>query len=96
MTEAYSGEVSSCGYWPGSGTEGLFYSYAYPSPPGFAGQPVTPDAAYFDQQLGEFVLPYAAVRTASDPDGYLLDFLNSTFQAARTSAAWPDTESRAL
>jgi len=96
MTEAYSGEVSSCGYWPGGGTEGLFYSYAYPSPPGFAGHPITPDAAYFDQQLGEFVLPYAAVRTASDPDGYLLDFLNSTFQAARTSAAWPDTDSRAL
>ena len=51
-----------------------------------------PDAAYYDEQLGEFVLPYAAVRTASDPDTYLLDFLNSTFQAAHRLAAWPCSE----
>ena len=92
MTEAYSGEVSSCGYWPGGAEEGIFYSYAYPSPEGFSGQSVTPDAAYYDEQLGEFVLPYAAVRTASDPDAYLLDFLNSTFQAAHRLAAWPCSE----
>jgi hypothetical protein len=89
MTEAYSEEVSSCGYWPGGAAEGAFYSYAYPAPNGFSEQPVTPDAAYFDQQLGEFVLPYAEVRAASDPDAYLLSFLESTFQAASRTAAWP-------
>ena len=89
MVEAYSDEVSSCGYWPGGAAEGIFYSYAYPTPPGFASQPVSPAAAYFDEQLGEFVLPYAAVRTAADPDAYLMDFLNSTFHAARDLASWP-------
>jgi hypothetical protein len=87
MVEAYSDEVSSCGYWPGGG-EGIFYSYAYPPPPGFASYPVSPGC--FDAGLGEFVLPYAAVREAADPESYLLGFLNSTFQAARTLAAWPD------
>jgi hypothetical protein len=89
MTEAYSDEVSSCGYWPGGAEEGAFYSYAYPNPAGFSEQPVTPEAAYYDQQLGEFVLPYAAVRAASDPDAFLLGFLESTFQAASRTAAWP-------
>jgi hypothetical protein len=89
MVEAYSDEVSSCGYWPGGADEGVFYSYAYPAPAGFAAQPVLPVAAYFDQQLGEFVLPYAAVRTAADPDTYLLEFLESTFRAARDTADWP-------
>jgi hypothetical protein len=92
MTEAYSGEVSSCGYWPGGAEEGIFYSYAYPAPDGFSGEPVTPDAAYYDEQLGEFVLPYAAVRAASDPDAFLRDFLNSTFQAAYHQAKWPCSE----
>jgi uncharacterized protein DUF5996 len=81
-SEASSDEVSGCGYWPGGPAEGVFCSCAYPSPAGFAGQPVSPEAAYFGQQLGEFVLPYAAVRTASDPDGRLLEFLSSAFQAA--------------
>ncbi len=89
MAEAYSDEVSSCGYWPGGAAEGIFYSYAYPAPAGFADQAVTPAAAYYDGQLGEFVLPYAAVRAASDPDSYLLGFLNSTFQAACRLASWP-------
>jgi Family of unknown function (DUF5996) len=89
MAEAYSAELSSCGYWPGGAAEGAFYSYAYPVPEGFSGQPVTPDAAYYDEQLGEFVLPYAAVRAASDPDAFLLSFLESTFQAARRLAGWP-------
>jgi hypothetical protein len=89
MTEAYSDEVSSCGYWPGGAEEGAFYSYAYPDPAGFSEQPVTPEAAYYDRQLGEFVLPYAAVRAASDPDAFLLGFLESTFQAASRTAAWP-------
>jgi Family of unknown function (DUF5996) len=83
MVEAYSKEVSSCGYWPGGAEEDAFYSYAYPAPAGFASQPVSPAAAYFDGQLGEFVLPYAAVRSAADPDAYLLDFLESTFRGAR-------------
>ena len=89
MREAYSDEVSSCGYWPGGAAEGVFYSYAYPVPDGFTEQLVTPDAAYYDHQLGEFVLPYAAVRAASDPDDYLLGFLESTFQAAYRTAGWP-------
>jgi len=89
MTEAYCEEVSSCGYWPGGAAEGIFYSYAYPEPDGFRDQRVLPEAAYYDDQLGEFVLPYAAVREASDPDAYLLSFLDSTFQAARHLAQWP-------
>jgi len=89
MAEAYSDEVSSCGYWPSGGGEGIFYSYAYPTPAGFDSCPVTPEAAYYDKQLGEFVLPYTAVRAAADPDAYLLEFLESTFQAARTTANWP-------
>jgi hypothetical protein len=89
MVEAYSDEVSSCGYWPGGAEEGAFYSYAYPAPAGFAGFPVAPAAAYFDESLGEFLLPYAAVRTASDPDAYLMEFLTSTFEAARSLAHWP-------
>ena len=94
MAEAYSDEVSSCGYWPGGAEEGIFYSYAYPAPEGFSAQPVTPAAAYFDEQLGEFVLPYAAVRAASDPDACLLGFLNSTFQAAHHLAGWPSLRPR--
>jgi len=89
MVEAYSDEVSSAGYWPGGADEGVFYSYAYPAPDGFASHPVTPNAAYYDEQLGEFVLPYAAVRTAADPDTYLTEFLDSTFRAARDLAGWP-------
>jgi len=96
MAEAYSDEVSSCGYWPGGGGEGLFYSYAYPAPAGFDAHPVAPQAAHYDKQLGEFVLPYAAVREADDPDAYLLEFLESTFQAAATLAAWPGAADRAL
>jgi hypothetical protein len=89
MAEAYSDELSSCGYWPGGASEGVFYSYAYPEPAVFRSQTVVPAAAYFDEQLGEFVLPYAAVRTAPDPDQYLFEFLESTFRAASDSAAWP-------
>ena len=89
MAEAYCDEVSSCGYWPGGAAEGVFYSYAYPEPGGFREQRVVPEGAYFDDQLGEFVLPYAAVRGASDPDAFLLSFLDSTFQAARRLAQWP-------
>jgi hypothetical protein len=85
---AYSHEVSSAGYWPGAGDEGMFYAYAYPQPEGFADWPVQPTGAYFDRELGEFVLPYTAVRTADDPDATLLTFLQSTYEAAATLADW--------
>jgi hypothetical protein len=88
MLEAYSHEVSSCGYWPGGEGEGLFYSYAYPEPAGFRDSPVRPDSARFDEQLAEFVLPYAVVRTAAEPDLVLLDFLQSTYEAAANAATW--------
>ena len=89
MTEAYSDEVSSCGYWPGGATEGVFYSYAYPEPAGFRTGAVRPDGAAYDPDLAEFVLPYADVRAAEDPDEHLLEFLRSTYEAARTVARWP-------
>ncbi len=85
---AYSHEVSSCGFWPGGSGEGMFYSYAYPAPAGFAEWKVTPDAAFFDPDLGEFVLPYDAVRKADDPDAYLLSFFQSTYEAAAVLADW--------
>ena len=88
MHEAYSHEVSSAGYWPGGDGEGLFYSYAYPDPPGFRDELVRPEAARYDDELDEFVLPYEAVRTAHDPDAALLDFLESTYVAAATRAEW--------
>jgi hypothetical protein len=88
MEEAYSHEVSSAGYWPGGGREGVFYAYAYPEPEGFAAYPVRPDAASYSTELREFILPYEAVRTAGDPDGLLLDFLQSTYEAAADLAGW--------
>jgi hypothetical protein len=90
MTEAYSEEVSSCGYWPGGAAEGVFYAYTYPEPPGYRHQPVEPTPAAFDAGLGEFVLPYADVRTAEDPDQHLLRFLTATHAAAVATAGWPD------
>jgi hypothetical protein len=88
--EAYSHEVSSAGFWPGGGAIDYpaFYSYAYPEPPGFRATKVRPDAAFFSEALGEFVLPYDAVRSAADPDRALLDFLQSTYEAAAISAKW--------
>jgi Family of unknown function (DUF5996) len=88
--EAYSHEVSSAGFWPGSGTIDYpaFYSYAYPEPPGFRAAKVKPDAAFFHKAMGEFILPYDAVRTAADPDQTLFDFLQSTYDAAADAAAW--------
>ncbi len=85
---AYSHEVSSCGYWPGGSGEGSFYAYAYPAPDGFAAWPVKPEAAFFDDTLGEFVLPYTAVRHAEDPDALLLAFFQSTYEAAAEPAHW--------
>ncbi|HSP60503.1 MAG TPA: DUF5996 family protein [Ornithinimicrobium sp.] len=88
MHEAYSHEVSSAGYWPGGEEEGLFYSYAYPEPDGFRTCSPGTAAARFDEELGEFVLPYTAVRTAHDPDAVLLDFLQGTYAAAATTGGW--------
>lgn len=88
MLEAYSHEVSSCGYWPGGEGEGFYYSYAYPVPDGFRDVKVGPAAAYYDDTLKEFLLPYEAVRTAADPSGYLLEFLQSTYEAAADCAGW--------
>jgi uncharacterized protein DUF5996 len=92
QTLAYSHEVSSCGFWPNGDTEGLFYSYAYPQPPGFAEWPVAPDAAFFDRTLGEFVLPYAAVREAVDPAATLIAFFQSTYEAAAELGKWDRAE----
>ena len=89
--EAYSHEVSSAGFWPGGGGPvdyAAFYSYAYPAPEGFAAAKVKPAAAFFSQELGEFLLPYDAVRTARDPDAALMEFLVSTYEAAATLGAW--------
>lgn len=86
--EAYSHEVSSCGYWPGGTWSGAFYSYAYPEPPGFRQWPVAPAQAQYDSDLGEFILPYDTVRGAADPDALLLSFLRSSYEAAADLASW--------
>jgi Family of unknown function (DUF5996) len=88
--EAYSHEVSSAGFWPGNATfpEPIFYSYAYPEPKGFRDARVDPTAARFDATLGEFLLPYEAVRASADPDAILLAFLQSTYEAAARTAGW--------
>jgi hypothetical protein len=88
MELAYSHEVSSCGFWPGGSAEGSFYAYAYPEPPGFAGRRVDPPEAYYDRNLGEFLLPYEAVRRASDPQTTLLSFLQCTYEAAAELGRW--------
>ena len=95
--EAYSHEVSSAGFWPGGGAVDYpaFYSYAYPTPAGFAAAPVRPEAAFFHEQLGEFILPYDAVRIARAPDTMLLDFLQTTYEAA-ANAANPSTTAARL
>ena len=88
--EAYSHEVSSAGFWPGSGAIDYpaFYAYAYPEPADFRSASVKPDAAFFSEAAGEYILPYDAVRTADDPDRALLAFLQSTYEAAANAAKW--------
>ena len=88
--EAYSHEVSSAGFWPGSDAfpRAAFYCYAYPAPEGFGEAPVRPDAARFDAALGEFLLDYDAIRAAPDPEATLLDFLESTYAAAADLGEW--------
>lgn len=89
--EAYSHEEASAGFWPGgAGMAGgpFFYAYAYPSPDGFADAAISPEGARWDAALGEFVLDYAAVRGAADPDAALLSFLASTYEAAANLGRW--------
>jgi hypothetical protein len=88
--EAYSHEVSSAGFWPGGATaaEPIFYSYAYPEPDGFRNSVIASGLARFDATLGEFVLPYEAVRTAADPEATLMAFLQFTYEAAANLAGW--------
>lgn len=90
MVEAYSHECASCGFWPGGGAfaEPAFYAYAYPEPPGYAAHAVRPAAAQYNAQAGEFILPYEAVRNHPTPEALLLEFLQSTYEAAAELGAW--------
>jgi hypothetical protein len=96
--DAYSHEVSSCGFWPGGGpiSYPAFYAYAYPEPAGFSAAAVAPADAFYSLDLREFILPYDAVRQAAAPDDLLLDFLQTTYEAAANLAAWdrPSLEAR--
>jgi hypothetical protein len=90
MAEAYSHEVSSCGFWPGNGGFGYpaYYVYAYPEPAGYGDTRLTTAAASYIKELGQFILPYDAVRQARDPDALLLGFLQETYAAAADLAKW--------
>ncbi len=91
--EAYSHEVSSVGFWPGGGSilGPAFYSYTAPEPQGFKDQRVRPDAAFYDRQIGEFILMYDDVRKAKSPTASLLDFCQSTYEAGATLGNWDRT-----
>jgi hypothetical protein len=90
MVEAYSQECASCGFWPGGGAiaEPAFYAYAYPEPAGYRERAVRPDGARYSPEAREFILPYDALRRAGDPDDALLQFLQSTYEAAADLARW--------
>ena len=90
MVEAYSHECSSCGFWPGDGeaAKPVFYAYTYPAPPKFAAQSVQPAAAHFDSALGEYVLPYDALRNDPNPDEALIGFFRSVYLAAAQLGGW--------
>jgi hypothetical protein len=90
MRDAYSHEVISAGFWPGGGPvlEPVFYAYAVPEPPRLREAPVHPEAAYYHRELGEFILPYEAMRTAASPNQALLAFVESTYQQAATLGGW--------
>ena len=96
MRDAYSHEVISHGFWPGSGPllEAAFYAYAVPEPSGLKTARVRPDAAYYHGELGEFILPYEAVRAAESPDATLAAFVDSTYQQAATLAGWDSALNR--
>ena len=90
MAEAYSHEVSSCGFWPGNGGYGraAFYVYAYPEPAGYGDTRLQTVGAFYDTNVGQFILPYDAVWQATDPDALLLGFLQETYAAAANLARW--------
>lgn len=90
MQEAYSHEVSSCGFWPGNdqSPHPAFYSYCYPTPADFGKQAVKPEQAFFSEEMGEFFLPYEVVSSATDPKAVLLGFLQSTYEAAAITGDW--------
>jgi hypothetical protein len=90
MAEAYSREVSSCGFWPGNGGYGraAFYVYGYPEPTGYGRTRLGTPEAFYDTGLGQFILPYDAVRQSGDPDRLLLGFLQETYEAAAELARW--------
>ncbi len=93
MVEAYSHECSSCGFWPGAGPVGepAFYAYAYPEPSGYADHRVRPQGAYYHREMREFILPYEVVRAAPSPDEALLEFAQSTYEAAAEHGRWDHT-----
>jgi hypothetical protein len=90
MQEAYSHEVSSCGFWPGNDSfpHPAFYAYCYPTPAGFSEQPVKPAEAFYSKEMGEFFLLYDVVRKAANPEETLMQFLNSTYDAAAVTGNW--------
>ncbi|MFI1442110.1 DUF5996 family protein [Streptomyces fructofermentans] len=88
MAEGYSRELSSCGFWPGGGEEGAFYSYAYPEPKGFGEYPVAPAEAFYSKEYAQFLLPYEVVRQSDAPDSTLLSFFRTTYDAAADGAGW--------
>ena len=90
MNEAYSHECASVGFWPGNGGYGhaAFYAYAYPEPDGFGAAPVRPAGAAYNGDIGQFLIDYDAIRTAAAPDEALLDFMQTTYEAAANRAGW--------
>ena len=93
MQEAYSHEVSSVGFWPGSEASPIpiFYAYCYPTPASFGEQPVEPAEAFFSQELGEFILPYAVVQQSENPEATLMNYLKSTYKAAAVTGNWDNS-----
>jgi hypothetical protein len=92
MREAYSRECISAGWWPGSVglpvAEPAFYAYAYPEPAGCNVAPIAPAAAFYHQEMREWILPYDAVRATDDPDATILEFLESTYKTAAKLGGW--------
>jgi hypothetical protein len=90
MAEAYSHEVSSCGFWPGNGGYGqaAYYVYAYPEPADYGKARLRTEGAFYDQGLGQFILPYDVVRQSRNPDMVLLGFLQETYETAAELAGW--------
>jgi hypothetical protein len=90
MQEAYSHEVSSCGFWPGNGGYGqaAFYCYAYPEPPGFGQVRINQASTFYDPDLGQFILPYDAIRQAASPDDEVIRYLQGTYDAAADLGRW--------